>query len=214
MRRTRVILADPGWKFGDKLPGGGRGALKHYRCDSVADICNWLPDLISVGVVPPLADDAVLFMWRVASMQREALAVVRAWGFDDPTSEIPWVKTSRDESEGEMDALLDGLRPDDVGPLLRMGMGRTVRNCHEVALLCRRGKPARRDASVRSVLFGPRRGHSEKPEELQDRIERLYAGPYVELNARRQRPGWLCIGDAIDSPDLLNELSAEETTTP
>jgi len=180
MRRTRVVLADPGWKFGDNLPGGGRGALKHYRCDGIADICNWLPDLIMLGVVPPLADDAVLFMWRVGAMQREALAVVRAWGFDDPTSDVPWIKTT------------------DDGKLVRITMGRTVRNAHEICVLARRGKPKRRDASVDSVIFAPLgEVHSAKPEALQDKIERLYAGPYVELNARRQRPGWLCIGDQM-----------------
>lgn len=203
MRRTRVVLADPGWLFGDKLPGGGRGALKHYRCDSLADICNWLPDLIAVGTVPPIADDAVLFLWRVAAMQREALAVVRAWGFDDPTSDVPWVKTSRDVSDDDAAALLDGLTESDVGPILRMGMGRTVRNCHETLLLCRRGKPVRKSASERSVIFAPRTQHSAKPEKVQDMIERLYSGPYVELNARRQRPGWLCIGD-----ELAEEQSA------
>lgn len=182
MKRTRVVLADPGWKFGDNLPGGGRGALKHYRCDGIADICNWLPDLIMLGAVPPLADDAVLFLWRVNSMQREALAVVRAWGFDDPTSEVPWVKTTND------------------GKVVRLGMGRTVRNAHElceVCVLARKGKPKRIAANVDSVIFAPVGEHSEKPESLQDKIERLYPGPYVELNARRQRPGWLCIGDQL-----------------
>lgn len=187
MKPVRVILADPGWKFGDALPGGGRGALKHYRCDSIADICNWLPDLVMLGTVPPIARDAVLVLWRVGAMQREALAVVRAWGFNDPDSDFDWVKTT------------------DDGACVRMGMGRaSVRNCHELALICRRGNPKRLAADVPSVLFAPVTEHSSKPEELQDRIERLWRGPYVELNARRPRAGWLCIGDELE----------KETTTP
>lgn len=81
--RARCLVADPPWKFRDKLPGKGRGAAKYYGCMSVADICRF--------ALPPLADDAYLFCWRVASMQREALDVVAAWGFILKT-ELVWVK--------------------------------------------------------------------------------------------------------------------------
>lgn len=162
-QRTHVLVADPPWRFGDKLPGPKRGASKHYRTLSLAEICTF--DL------PSLADDAWLFLWRVGAMSGEALAVVRAWGFNDPTSEIVWVKT------------------DATGRKLRIGMGRTVRNVHEVCLVCRRGKPARLNADVPSVLFAPRGEHSAKPDAFYAAVERLAAGPYVELFARRRRPG-------------------------
>lgn len=197
-RRTRVVVADPPWSFGDKLPGPKRGAASHYACMSVIDVCNFLPDMISDKEIPPLADDAVLLLWRVNSQQREALTVVRAWGFDDPTSEVVWVKTG-----GEVDDPGDLFKPPEemmfekAPPTLRMGMGRTVRNCHEVALLCRRGKPVTRSHSERSVIFAPRGEHSAKPEKFYSLVERLYKGPYVELFARRRRDNWLQIGDEL-----------------
>ena len=51
---------------------------------------------------------------------------------------------------------------------------------------------------------GTRKGqHSAKPEEFARRIERLVPGPYVELFARRTRPGWAVYGDqAPDSVQL------------
>lgn len=87
----RVVLADPPWRFGDKLPGAGRGAEKHYRCLSVAELCAF--------PLPSLADDATLFLWRVASMQQEALDVMAAWGFTLKT-EIIWLKRTPTASGG------------------------------------------------------------------------------------------------------------------
>lgn len=172
MRRTRVLVADPPWRFGDKLPGPGRGAAKHYSTLSVAELCTF--------ELPRIADDAMLFLWRVAAMPSEALAVCRAWGFV-PKAEIVWVKTS---SAGR----------------LRIGMGRYVRNAHETCLVAARGRASSlvRDHSVPSVLFAPRGRHSAKPDQFYELVERLAHGPYSELFARRRRPGWQCFGDELD----------------
>ena len=43
---------------------------------------------------------------------------------------------------------------------------------------------------VRELIIAPRREHSRKPDEQYERIERFCAGPYVELSARQQWPGW------------------------
>lgn len=169
----RTIYADPPWPFRDRLPGPKRGASKHYACMSIPEICTF--------ELPPIAKNAWLFLWRVGSMQREALAVARAWGFDDPTSEFTWVKMTK-----------DGSRP-------RKGMGRTVRNAHEVCLICRRGKPKRLSASVPSVVLAPRAAHSAKPEEVARLIERLAPGPRVELFARRRREGWTTLGLELEA---------------
>jgi N6-adenosine-specific RNA methylase IME4 len=173
-KRYSAILADPPWKFGDKLPGKGRGAPKHYQCLSLAELC--------LFPLPPIHDDAWLFLWRCGSMQLEALAVARAWGFGAPVSEFVWEKVTKDGTP-------------------RMGMGRTVRNSHEVCLIFRRGKPQRQSASVVSVVRAPRGRHSEKPEEIARRIERLTKGPYCELFARRVRAGWDCFGHEVTAAD-------------
>jgi N6-adenosine-specific RNA methylase IME4 len=171
-----VLVADPPWLFGDKLPGPKRGAESHYKC----------MDLDALRAFP-VPDADVLCLWRVGSMQLEALCVVKDWGFEMPTSEIVWVKTT-----------LDGQR-------IRMGMGRTVRNAHEVCLVCRKGKPKRSSAAVLSVIeapepepiYAPRTEHSAKPDAFYAAVEKLYPGPYIELFARRQREGWECHGDEL-----------------
>jgi hypothetical protein len=67
--RFRVVLADPPSQFRDPVPG--RGAVKDYACLSASALCAF--------PLPPLADDCTLFLDRVASMQQEALDVMRAW---------------------------------------------------------------------------------------------------------------------------------------
>jgi len=162
------IVADPPWSFKDSLPGPKRGAEKHYDCMSVEQICGLK--------LPCVAPDAILFLWRVASMQEEALQVVRAWGFV-PKAEIVWHKVA-------------------VSGKPQMGMGRTVRNCHETCIIATRGKYSKliSSHSELSVVTAQRRTHSEKPVEFYSLVERLCIGPRLELFARRHRPGWDCVG--------------------
>jgi len=173
--RARIILADPPWRFGDPLPGKKRGASKHYRCLKTSEL--------RLLQLPPIAPDALLFMWRVAAMQEEAITVMRAWGFT-PKSEFVWVKTEADRE-----------------PPRRLGMGRYVRHEHEVCLIGVRGRGLSliTNRAVRSVVCAPRGEHSEKPAATYELIERLTggAGPRVELFARRHRPGWTCLGNEL-----------------
>ena len=171
MRKFRVVVADPPWAFRDSLPGKAnwRGAAKHYPLMLTRDI--------GLMELPPIADDALLFLWRVSSMQREALMVCQMWGFE-PYGEMVWQKLT--------------VRGNPV-----MGMGRVTRNGHESVLIGRRGRPVIRDHTVRSIFAAPVGRHSEKPELFFDMVQRLARGPYLELFARRQRDGWTCMGDEL-----------------
>lgn len=180
MQPFRVLCADPPWPFEDSL-GSKRGAANNYTLLSANEICRF--------PLPPLADDAVLFLWRVASQQQEALDVMRIWGFGCPKSEIVWLKKT-----------VNGNR--------WFGMWRIVRAEHEICLIGRRGNYPVGNHSVRSTfvteesqdftgLSAVVRRHSEKPEEFYQIVESLYAGPFCELFARRQRPGWTCLGDEV-----------------
>jgi N6-adenosine-specific RNA methylase IME4 len=172
----RVIVADPPWPFHDKLPGPTRGAAKNYPVMPVADI--------EAFPLPPIADDALLFLWRVAAITEEAYRVVRAWGFV-PKSEIVWVKRTASGKRW-------------------FGMGRIVRMEHEVCLVAKRGRPEIITKNIRSTFqaLANRGNHSEKPETFyRDIVERLSPGPYVELFARRERPGWTCLGNEILSSE-------------
>ena len=73
-------------------------------------------------------------------------------------------------------------------------MGYWTRASSEVCLLGTRGKPKRLNADVRQGIIAPVRQHSRKPDGIHERIERLVAGPYLELFARQQREGWTAWG--------------------
>ncbi len=170
MKPVRVLLADPPWLFGDKLPGKGRGAVKHYGCLTEPDLMRF--------PLPPLADDCLLMLWRVASMQQEALNVARAWGFT-VKSEIVWEKLTRTGKA-------------------HFGMGRYVRASHEVCLLATRGRVKVADRSVRSRFAAPVGEHSQKPDRIYEIAEALVpGGPFAELFARRTREGWAQYGDEL-----------------
>lgn len=168
---VRILVADPPWAFGDKLPGDSRGAEKNYRVLSLADI--------ETFQLPQLADDALLFLWRVAAMPEEALRVCRAWGFV-PKSELVWLKKT---ASGKP----------------HFGMGRYVRASHETCIIASRGKGNRliKCRSVRSIFEAPTGIHSQKPDEFYQLVESLADGPYHELFARRRRDGWTCEGDQL-----------------
>src|SRR5262249_24906376 len=81
---------------------------------------------------------------------------------------------------------------------VEMLLGYWTRSNSEVCLLATRGKPKRLNADVRQGIIAPRREHSRKPDCVHERIERLVAGPYLELFARQRRPGWDCWGYEVD----------------
>jgi len=70
---------------------------------------------------------------------------------------------------------------------------------HEVCIVASRGRGIDHIQNKNSPSwFGAHRGaHSVKPAAFFSHVERLARGPYLELFAREQRPGWTCIGDAL-----------------
>jgi hypothetical protein len=54
--------------------------------------------------------------------------------------------------------------------------------------------------------MAPVREHSGKPEEVRQRIERLFPGPYLELYARKPAPGWTCWGNEIPHSEFRESL--------
>jgi N6-adenosine-specific RNA methylase IME4 len=177
--RFRVLLADPPWQFGDKLPGPGRGAEKHYRTLSVNELCAF--------PLPPLENDCTLFLWRVASMQQEALDVIKAWGFT-VKAEIVWIKQTR-----------HGKR--------HCGMGRTVRMEHEVCLIATRGRYVTLNKGIRSTFTAKVNEHSAKPGVFYNIVEALREGPYVELFARCRRAGWTSLGNEVPDAEIPYAVS-------
>ena len=179
-----AILADPPWAFqcldGRDKRVASRGSVTPYRIMEMTEIA-------ALPVAKIAAEDCALFVWVVWPTLPEALEVIRAWGFNYKTCAFSWMKA---------DVSTVNLFPDPVDAY--MGLGYWTRANSEVCLLATRGKPKRLNADVRQGIIAPRREHSRKPDGIHERIERLVAGPYLELFARQRRPGWDSWGNEVD----------------
>lgn len=183
-----AILADPPWHFqawvetghsGSRLPNGGKNygssRAPTYQTMKKDDIC-------SLPIAELAAPDCVLFLWTCWPILKQAFDVMDAWGFTYKTCAFSWLKA---------DPYRLFILEEDV----RMGLGYWTRANTEPCLLATRGKPKRTGVDVRQGIVEKLRQHSRKPDCVHERIERLVAGPYLELFARQQRPGWTTWGN-------------------
>lgn len=189
--KYRAIYADPPWHFQAwASPPYGKGRAAESKYDTMTEA-----ELAAMPVADLAAEDCVLFMWACWPMIEQAFRTIAAWDFKFKTCGFCWVKA--DATQIQM--FDEEMTPD-------MLLGYWTRSNSEVCLLATRGKPKRRAADIRQAIIAPRREHSRKPDGIHERIERLVAGPYVELFARESsRPGWDFWGNQTDK---FNAVSA------
>ena len=121
-------------------------------------------------------------------MMKEALKVIEAWGFTYKSIAFQWVKQNRS------------------GKGYFFGLGRWTRGNTEPCLLAVKGKPKRISASVGQLVFSPLRRHSQKPDEVRDRIVELMGDlPRIELFARETAPGWDSWGNEVPHKNIGKE---------
>jgi N6-adenosine-specific RNA methylase IME4 len=118
--------------------------------------------------------DAHLWLWVTNATLFAGRAVMEAWGFTYRSC-LTWVKPG-------------------------LGLGSSyLRNNTEHLLLGTKGRAPVLYRSQPTWLFAPKQEHSHKPEEQYAVIERCSPGPYLELFARRKRPGWQVWGNEVTS---------------
>ena len=72
MKKYKIIYADPPWRYARSKVQGA--AEKHYPTMSIEELCA-LP-------VKEIADkDCILFLWATFPQLKEALQLIKAWGF-------------------------------------------------------------------------------------------------------------------------------------
>jgi len=122
-----------------------------------------------------LADDnAHLHLWTTNAFLFEAKRVMESWGFEYKSLFV-WCKP-------------------------QMGIGNYWRVSHEFLLFGLKGNLPFQDRGQMSWAAIDRSGHSEKPEEIRNRVESVSPGPYLELFGRLTRPGWTIFGNQIYDP--------------
>ena len=176
-RKFKTILADPPWQFQNRT---GKIAPEHKRLSRYGTLT--LDDIKALPVSASASDVAHLYMWVPNALLPDGLEVMKAWGFNYK-SNIVWHKLRKDGGS-------DG-----------RGVGFYFRNVTELLLFGIRGKNARTLQPGRTQVnyLGTRkREHSRKPDEQYDLIQSCSPGPFLELFARGQRPGWAVWGNQAD----------------
>lgn len=178
-----VMLLDPPWSY---RGWSGQETTPHRSREDHYPV-QGLPFLKSL----PLADVAdpagcAAIVWIVDTHVDQGIDMMKHHGFQYKTLAFVWRKLTKTGT-------------------VATGMGKYTRKNVELAyLFTRGGNPKVLDHGVRQlietteVIDAPRREHSRKPDELYGRIERLFAGPYLQLFARQQRPGWTVWGNETD----------------
>ena len=178
-RKYCVIYADPPWRHNEAQPEAALGSeyAVPYPTMSIDAIKAMGPDIERRA-----ADDCGLFLWVIQPLLPRCFEVIEAWGFKYVTIAFCWNKLDAD------------------GTPICNGMGTLTRQGMELCIYASRGKPTRLgDCTVQQRIDAIRHGHSHKPDEVRERIEKLLPGPYLELFARHPRDGWEAWGNQVDA---------------
>ena len=175
-KRYSVIYADPPWKYkwGEGKNGGNFAPEKHYSTMTTDEICNMRETVLKIS-----NRNCALLMWATMPCLPDVIRVIQQWGFKYKTCAFTWVKTKKDGQ-----------------PLA--GMGSYTKSNAELCLLAMRGHIKSVDKTVRQIVMAERRKHSQKPNEVRERIEKLFGEVQrIELFAREHAEGWDCWGNEV-----------------
>lgn len=168
------IIADPAWLYQlHSQAGETKAPQAQYSCMTTDEIAALPVDRLAGG-------NCLLMMWATAPMLPDALRVMDAWGFRYVTAGS-WAKQS------------------STGKKWAFGTGYVLRSAAEFYLIGAIGSPAYVSRSERNLIVAPTRGHSRKPDEQYELMDRLCPNVFgVELFARQRRPGWDAWGNETD----------------
>ena len=185
MKKYQIIYVDPPWKYNSRANHKTRfrgGCCGHYSLMSYEEIKR-LP-------IPDLADkNCALFLWNTFPYIDKQLELFKYWGFRYRTIAFLWVK----------------LNSKNKKPFF--GVGYYTKSNPEPCMLGMKGQLKTKDNSISNLVFSPRREHSRKPDEIREKIVKLFGDlPRIELFARQKTKDWNAIGYDIDGLDINESI--------
>lgn len=189
-----IVYADPPWHYNGKLQFD-----KTSRSVEQIDLSRKIfissaefkyptlktSELMKIPVQDIAKDDCLLFLWSTNPHLAQAIRLGEAWGFEYKTVAFVWDKMTHNPGRY------------------------TLSNC-ELCIVFKRGRiPSPRGArNIQQLVRSPRKGHSEKPREVLQAIEKMFpTQERIELFARRRTKGWWAWGlDVLELGDKGSSL--------
>lgn len=177
MKKYGIICMDPPWEYKGQTQHNGKGgkdtgsAARHYSTMKTKDMITEFKAIIDEWA----DDDCLIFMWATWPHLDQAIELGKGFGFNYVHTSFVWDKMA-------------------VNP------GFYTMTQTEPVLCFKKGKIPRPRGSrnQRQLVQVKRTKHSEKPQEVYDRIELMFPEQNkIEMFARKQRPGWDCWGNEI-----------------
>lgn len=163
-----VISIDPPWPYRDGEEQADYDPKGHRASNPYPEMS--LEEIAALEL--PAADDCVLWLWTTHKFMRHSFALLDQWGFQERAI-LTWAKD-------------------------RMGLGRWLRSQSEFCIMATRGKPLIDLTNQTTVLHGPMREHSRKPDEFYAMVESLCPGRKIDWFSREKREGWAQVGNETE----------------
>lgn len=199
MKQYDIILVDFPWSYNDNKSNDPKLGGKTYPLMTDEELKQFPIHKIA-------KKDCYIFMWAVKPKLPEAFDLISSWkkyGFEYKTTPFEWIKLNPSTE------LPTTIQIDEHGNgQIYSGLGSYSNGNIEDVLLIRRGKTIERICkSVKQPLFWPRGRHSEKPQEVKRRIEKMLdrnqSLQKIELFAReRFDDNWSYWGNDIEKNDI------------
>lgn len=179
----RCIVADPPWPYGTSKTGRwvipkNAGEEHQRRVDQMGYSTMDMKQLLALPVRSLAHTTSHLYLWTTNAFLAEAHDLARAWGFS-PKTMLTWGKVKADGTPS-------------------MKTGYYFRGATEHCLFAVRGSQRLQVKHGKPTLYlSGRLPHSQKPEWFYRLCEECSPGPYLEMFARRKRPGWASWGNEI-----------------
>lgn len=187
-KKYKIIYTDPPWSY-NQFQGMG----KEYGDVSAHYTTMTLQQLKELPINGIADKDCALFLWATFPNLREALELMKFWGFEYKTAAFVWVKTRKNGYYS--------------------GLGFYTNSNAEICLIGIKGHLERVNKDIKQLVFSPLKEHSRKPDEIRLRIVELYGNlPRIELFARQRYEGWDTWGNEL-SPYIQKSLEVQPKQT-
>jgi N6-adenosine-specific RNA methylase IME4 len=151
-----VLYADPPWSYAE-VPYFKKSLAIQYKYPTLSQA-----EMMKLDVESISKKNSWCFMWAVWAQLKHAIELMEAWGFSYRTCAFVWAKKTK-----------NGKNAKTFGRCATQGST-------EIVLVGKKGSPKRHALNVEQFVETVRRGNSQKPDEIYDRIDKIVEPPMPE----------------------------------